>query len=241
MNRPVVYNLTRYDTEDLCAIVNKTYELLAQFGGSSSREDHLQFREHGVTRQGYSPADVLGSRSTYKYLVSYPMSMTRRHHVRLLRPEKLHDSNLSVLASMSGADETLPCAPEEMAPWIIAYIIETVERVGLSDATRGIIRREAASLPLRYNVNKRPKTPTVVRDLERARVEKELWDGLRYDSALLRNKAISMTNKFKKMQQRYTQMGVEPMQPDWVEEFTRLLDRVEVHTYRVSVTKEPIR
>lgn len=166
MKIPTVYNMTRYNTDDLVGLVNKVYMFKRVMGDESEpRMQVIQFREHSRKQEVHFHDGKVNRSVRMTNYVGYSTGF-RRHHVKLLQPELLHDSTVEILAKGSQAQL---CLPPEGVKMLFCHILSNMEWFSLHGDVASAAYQAASRIPLRYDFGKKPKTPREVIDFERRR------------------------------------------------------------------------
>ena len=156
MKVPTVYNMTRYNTDDLIRLVNKAYMLKSVLGDETEhRMQVLHFREH--SKAGETQLyDFLAKKTKMVPIYVGHSTRVKRHQVKLIKPEMLHSSTVEMLAMGTQGALFLPA---DGVKALFFHVLSQLEWFNLAGSS-GITATEVASrLTVRYSLgNKKPTT-----------------------------------------------------------------------------------
>jgi hypothetical protein len=165
MKVPTVYNMTRYNTDDLILLVNKAYMFKSLMTGQEDNEMKvIHFREHGK----------VGNTQLYNYVAKKPETVplyvghsvwARRHQVKLIKPELLHASEVEML--VKGAQEQLFLSPDGVKA-LFFHVLSGLEHFSLHGIRGSAATEVANQLTVRFSLGKKPKAAKEVLEYDRA-------------------------------------------------------------------------
>lgn len=201
MKVPTVYNMTRYNTDDLTSLVHKAYMFKSVMGDESEpRMQVIQFREHSRKQEVHFHDGKAGRGVRMPNYVGYSTG-TRRHQVKMLQPELLHDSTVEMLAKGSHAQLSLP---PEGVKMLFCHILSNMEWFSLHGDVASAAYQVASRIVLRYDFGKKPKTPREVIDFERRLAVGQAISDLQYGARDLKYRLGRFQRQIERASRRVT-------------------------------------